>query len=124
MDKDFSYEPVHTAEPNAPIAEAVPSNPDAEGKETENPSDLAVMVGCGLVGWVVAGPFMAFLTALGGKYAADHNQGPIGESSRAVGRITAAAGRKAKDEHLWCKIKAAARSIFKGKNGHCESCNN
>ena len=52
------------------------------------------------------GPFFAILTALGGKYAADQNQGPIGDSSKAVGRITSAAGKKAKEEKLLEKLKS------------------
>ena len=71
----------------------------------------------------IRGPFLAILAALGGKYAADKNQGPIGDSTKAVGRIAASAGRKAKEERLFCKIKAAIRSLFgKKRNCHCENC--
>lgn len=121
----FSFKPVGTEDPNAPIAEAVPAVPlDAAAEdEAENPSSTAIMVGCGLLGWVVAGPFLALLTALGGAYAAERNKGPFGESSKAMGRVAAAAGKKATDEHLFCKMKAAVRSIFKQKNCNCENCN-
>ena len=50
---------------------------------------------------------MAILTALGGNYATDRSQGPIGEASRAVGRIASAAGKKAEEEHLLSKCKAS-----------------
>eukprot|EP01083_Nonionella_stella_P062547 162628_1 len=73
------------------------------------------------------GPFLAIITALGGKYAADRNQGPVGDTCRAVGRIASAAGKKAKEERLFCKLKAAVRSIFTKiftKNDcQCRSCN-
>lgn len=70
-----------------------------------------------------SGPFGAILTALGGKYAADRNTGPIGDSTLAVGRIAAAAGRKAKEEGLVCKFKAAIRSLFNGKKDcKCNNC--
>ena len=55
---------------------------------------------------------MAILTALGGKYAADRNQGPIGEASRAVGRIASAAGKKAEEEHLLSKCKASVSCLL------------
>lgn len=80
------------------------------------------MVGCGLVGWVACGPFLAILTALGGKYLADNNQGPIGDASRAFGRITLAVGKKAKEEHLLEKLKNAIRSVFTKKECRCKNC--
>ena len=71
----------------------------------------------------ISGPFGAILTALGGKYVADRNTGPIRDSSLAVGRIAAAAGRKAKEERLICKLKAAIRSLFNGKKDcKCNNC--
>mmetsp|Transcript_15677 Transcript_15677/g.33950 ORF Transcript_15677/g.33950 Transcript_15677/m.33950 type:complete len:137 (-) Transcript_15677:218-628(-) len=124
--KDYSFEPVGATEPSyTPVVEAVPSSatPDSYyNEEAERPSDTAIMLGCGLVGWVVAGPFLAILTALGGKYAADRSQGPIGDASRAVGRIASAAGKKAKEERLLCKFKAAIRSLFAKKDCQCKSC--
>lgn len=116
VDKDFTFEPVRTTDP--PIVEAVPSAPP----DSENPSDTAVLVGCGLAGWVVGGPFLALLTALGGNWA-KKKQGPFGESTRAIGRITDAAGKKAKDEHLFSKLKESVASLFgKGKKTRCETC--
>ena len=54
--KDYSFEPVGAVDPSAPIVEAVPSNgPESyNNEEAEHPSDTAIMVGCGLLGWVVA----------------------------------------------------------------------
>ena len=123
---NFSYEPVHTAEQSAPSVKAILSKaPDKDEDEAESPSNSSIIFGCGLVGWVIGGPFLAFLTALGGTYAAERNQGPIGDVARAVGRIAAAAGDKAQDEHIWCKVKAAIRSIFSRRNNcQCASCNN
>ena len=44
-----SFNPSGTVDPSAPIiAEAVPS------AEAEQPSNTAIMVGCGLVGWAFA----------------------------------------------------------------------
>jgi hypothetical protein len=118
-DKDFTFEPVPT---DPPIVEAVPSPPpDYTVSANENPSDTAILVGCGLVGWVVGGPFLALLTALGGNWA-KKKQGPFGESTRAVGRIADAAGKKAKEEHIFCKLKASVRSLFDGKRSRCEAC--
>mmetsp|Transcript_2940 Transcript_2940/g.4831 ORF Transcript_2940/g.4831 Transcript_2940/m.4831 type:complete len:134 (-) Transcript_2940:2823-3224(-) len=121
-DKDFTFEPVPS---DPPIVEAVPTPaPDftASGnKNDENPSDTAILVGCGLAGWMVGGPFLALLTALGGNWA-KKKQGPFGESTRAIGRITDAAGKKAKDEHLFCKLKASVRSLFDRKRSRCEHC--
>ena len=113
------YEPVGAVEPNAPpLVDAVPEVPE------ERPSDTAIMVGCGIVGWTVAGPFLAILTALGGKYAADR-QGPWGEGVRSVGRIASVAGKKAREEHFLCKLKAAIRSLFGKKEGcNCKNCIN
>jgi hypothetical protein len=121
-DKDFTFEPVPS---DPPIVEASPLTPDftASGNksEDENPSDTGILVGCGLAGWVVGGPFLALLTALGGNWA-KRKQGPFGESTRAIGRITDAAGKKAKDEHLFCKLKASVRSLFDRKKTRCEQC--
>ena len=66
---------------------------------------------------------IALLTAIGGKIAADKSQGPIGDTSRAVGRIASVAGMKAKEEHLVCKTKAAVRSLFARKECKGETCN-
>ena len=124
--KDYSFEPVGAVDPSAPIVEAVPSNgPEScNNEEAEHPSDTAIMVGCGLLGWVVAGPFLAILTALGGKYAADRDQGPIRDASLTVGRIASAAGKKAKEEQLFSKTKTAIRSLFGKKDCQCKSNNN
>jgi len=68
-----------------------------------------------------SGPLLAILTALGGKYAADHYNGPIGESTKAVGRIAAATGKKAKEERIFGKLKDAIGSLFKKKEcPHCQ----
>ncbi|KAL9180420.1 hypothetical protein ACHAXT_008390 [Thalassiosira profunda] len=124
--KDYSFEPVGTVDPASapPVVEAVPTTPGTlHTEEEEDPSDTAIMVGCGLMGWLVGGPFFALLGALGGKYAADKNQGPTGESTKAVGRIAASAGRKAREENLGCKIRAAIRSLFgRKKECHCQNC--
>ena len=56
-DKDYSFAPTGTVAPGMPVAEAVPSNPpDAyNDDEADNtPSDTAIMVGCGILGWLVA----------------------------------------------------------------------
>ena len=46
----YSFEPV----PSAPVVvEAVPNDDTVENAD-ENPSDTAILVGCGLLGWVVA----------------------------------------------------------------------
>ena len=67
-----------------------------------------------------SGPFLAIIAALVGKYTADRNQGPIEDSVRAVKKIAAAAGKKAQEERLFCKIKAAIRSmISKDDCHHC-----
>ena len=62
-----------------------------------------------------SGPGVALLTAIGGKIAADKSQGPIGDTSRAVGRIASATGKKVKEEHLFYKVKAAIHSLFAKK---------
>ena len=49
---DYGFEPVGTVDPSAPLVEAVLSTDIQE--EPERPSDTAIMVGCGIVGWVVA----------------------------------------------------------------------
>ena len=121
----FSFKPANTDEQSTPIVEAVPT-PEADfNAHAESASKTAVMVGCGVAGWIIAGPFMALLTALGGAYAAEHNEGPIGDASRSVGHITAHAGQKAREERLVGKVKEAISSIFKRKEkGHrCEACN-
>mmetsp|Transcript_17073 Transcript_17073/g.22103 ORF Transcript_17073/g.22103 Transcript_17073/m.22103 type:complete len:134 (-) Transcript_17073:461-862(-) len=121
---NYSFEPVGSVAPSAPLVEAVSPTgpPEACCNEEERPSDASIMVGCGLLGWVVAGPLLAILTALGGKYAADRYEGPIAESSKAVGRIAAAAGKKAKEEHVFGKFKDAIGSLFRKRD--CPHCNN
>lgn len=111
----YSFEPVQTAIPSAPVPEAtvVP-----EDEEEERPSDTAIMVGCGTIGMLIGGPFLALLTALGGRWSAD-KKSPIGDSTRAIGRIAASAGKRAQEEHLWCKMKASVASLFK-KNNQCD----
>lgn len=118
----YSFEPVQTAIPSVPVAEATaPPPPHAE---EDRPSDTAIMVGCGAVGMVIGGPFLALLTALGGRWSAD-KKSPVGDSTRAIGRIAAAAGSRAQEEHLWCKIKAAVVSLFKRNNDcDCQVCKN
>lgn len=58
---NYSFEPVGNVDPNAstPVVEAVPTSaaPESyynEEAENENPSDVAIMVGCGVVGWMIA----------------------------------------------------------------------
>ena len=49
---NYSFEPL---DPSAPVVEAVPSNaPESYYEESELPSDNAILIGCGLLGWVVA----------------------------------------------------------------------
>ncbi len=67
-------------------------------------TDYAYLTSC-------RGPFIAVITALGGKYAAD-KKGIIGESVISVGRIAATAGKKAEEEHLLEKLKDAIHSLF------------
>jgi len=110
---DNSFEPVGAVYPGAPVAEGIPSaTPESYYNEEESPSDAAIMAGCGLLGCLIAGPWLAIATAFGGKYVADRNQGPIGDSTRAVGRIAAAAGKKAKEERLFIKLKDSVQSFF------------
>mmetsp|Transcript_8242 Transcript_8242/g.17573 ORF Transcript_8242/g.17573 Transcript_8242/m.17573 type:complete len:131 (+) Transcript_8242:323-715(+) len=116
-DANFSFEPIDAQDmhPNTPTEQAVPSLFASGGfePEEEDPSDTAIMVGCGLVGCLLGGPFWAILAALGGTYAAGRNKGPVGESSKAVGRIAVVAGKKASEEHLFCKMKDSVSSLFK-----------
>jgi hypothetical protein len=52
----FSYELVGTKDPIAPVAAEVVLADDLEsgtGEDTERPSDTAILVGAGLVGWMV-----------------------------------------------------------------------
>ena len=52
--KQEDYSPVGSVDPSAPIVvEAIP-NDDVETYTDERPSDTAILVGCGLLGWVVA----------------------------------------------------------------------
>jgi hypothetical protein len=53
---NFSFELVGTRDPSAPVAaEAVLADaPESgTGEDTERPSDTAILVGTGLVGWMV-----------------------------------------------------------------------
>jgi hypothetical protein len=56
-DEDFTFEPVPT---DPPIVEAEAVHPaTAPSKNSiDPPSDTGILVGCGLVGWVVGGPFL------------------------------------------------------------------
>ena len=55
-DEDFTFEPVPT---DPPIVEAEAVHPASAPKtSTDPPSDTGILVGCGLVGWVVGGPFL------------------------------------------------------------------
>lgn len=116
-DANFSFQPIDAQDmhPNTPTAEAVPSliAPGGVEPEEEDPSDTAIMFGCGLVGCLIGGPFWAILAALGGTYAAGRNKGPVGESSKAMGRIAVVAGKKANEEQLFCKMKDSLFSFFK-----------
>ncbi|KAL3799888.1 hypothetical protein ACHAW5_004400 [Stephanodiscus triporus] len=119
---NYSFEPVGAVDPDTSmpvLAEAIPEQQGTAGEDDKehHPSDAAIMVGMGLVGWVIGGPFLAIITALGGKYAAD-KQNKIGESCVAVGRIAEAAGKKAKEERLFDKLKTALHSMFSKKDGH------
>ena len=54
---DFSFESVRTVDPGVLVAEAAPfTTPEAEAyyDEAERPSDTAIMVGCGLLGCILA----------------------------------------------------------------------
>ena len=112
-DKDVTFKPVPS---DPPIVEAVPTTvPDLNNENAiENPSDTAILVGCGLAGWIVGGPFIALLTTFGGNWA-KNKEGPFGESTRAIGRVAGAAGKAAKDEHLFGKLKESVASLF-GRN--------
>jgi len=68
-----------------------------------------------------SGPCLAIITALGGKYIADRHDGPLADSTKAVGRIAAVAGKKAKEEKLLDKFKAAISSLFNGRKD-CKNC--
>eukprot|EP01083_Nonionella_stella_P133397 405552_1 len=98
---NYSFDPL-AANPTDPVVHIAKAHPilqeTNENAGTEVRSASPVIVGCGLAGCIVGGPLLAVLTALGGAYAAEHDQGPIGESCRAVGRITMTAGKKAKEE--------------------------
>ena len=49
----YSFEPVGSVDPI--VVEAVPNDDTVETYTTdEHPSDTAILVGCGLLGWVVA----------------------------------------------------------------------
>lgn len=53
--EDYSFEPVGSVDPSAPIVvEAIPNDDVEETYIDERPSDTAILVGCGLLGWVVA----------------------------------------------------------------------
>ena len=122
-DKDFTFEPIPS---DPPIVEAVPTPPpdfnNASGNsEDEQPSDTAILAGCGLVGWVIGGPVLALLTALGGNWV-KKKQGPFCESTRAIGRVAEAAGKKTKDEKLFGKMKESIGSLFQGKKSRCDHC--
>ncbi|KAK1732583.1 hypothetical protein QTG54_016724 [Skeletonema marinoi] len=70
-DQDSTFELVPSDHP--PIVEAVPTTNDrlhASGNEdeNENPSDTDIIVGCGVAGLIVGGPFLALITALGGNW--------------------------------------------------------
>merc|ERR1712013_148354 len=108
QDDNYSFELVGTEAPNS----EPPTTPDSYYDEAEHPSDTAIMVGCGLLGCIAAGPLLAIIAALGGKYAADKNQGPIGDASRALGRVASAAGKTAEEERLLHKMKASVCSLF------------
>ena len=51
---DYSFEPIGTVESSTPVAEAVPTAPtESQYAEEENPSDFAIMIGCGILGWMI-----------------------------------------------------------------------
>jgi hypothetical protein len=123
-DEDFTFEPVPT-DPPIVEAEAVHPATAPSKNSTDPPSDTGILVGCGLVGWVVGGPFLALLTTLGGNFAKS-KPGPIGDSTRVIGHIADSAGKKAREEDLLGKLKASIRSLF-GRNTQvnpqrCETC--
>ena len=47
---NYSFESVKAADPSTPVV--VEAFPDGEGDE-EHPSDTAIMVGMGLIGWLI-----------------------------------------------------------------------
>ena len=52
---DFFFKPVATVDPGVPVVEAAPFNIlEAHYDKAERHSDTAIMVGCGLVGCIVA----------------------------------------------------------------------
>ena len=52
--KDYSFAPVGAVDPNAPVVEAIPTNQESYyNEEKETPSDTAIMVGCGTLGWLI-----------------------------------------------------------------------
>ena len=69
---------------------------------------------CGLTGCFLGGPFLAILAAVGGAYSATHNDGPVGDASRAVGEVALAARDKAKEHQVCEKTGTAAKSVAKG----------
>mmetsp|Transcript_14395 Transcript_14395/g.30980 ORF Transcript_14395/g.30980 Transcript_14395/m.30980 type:complete len:155 (-) Transcript_14395:884-1348(-) len=69
---------------------------------------------CGLTGCFLGGPFLAILAAIGGAYSATHNEGPVGDASRAVGEVALAARDKAKEHQVCEKTGTAAKSVAKG----------
>ena len=51
----YSFEPVGAVDPSVIVAEAVPpAVPESYYDDTDRPSDTAVMVGCGLLGCLIA----------------------------------------------------------------------
>ena len=64
---------------------------------------------------------LQFITALGGKYIADRLDGPLSDATKAVGRIAAVTVKKAKEEKLLDKFKAAISSLFNGRRD-CKNC--
>eukprot|EP00984_Skeletonema_dohrnii_P004201 scaffold1480_cov106-Skeletonema_dohrnii-CCMP3373.AAC.2 len=124
-DQGSTFELVPSDHP--PIVEAVPTtdftasgnedeNENENEDENENPSDTDIIVGCGVAGLIIGGPCLALITALGGNWA-KKKQGPFGESTRAIGRITHVAGKKAKDEKFLHKVKASVASLFDDQEG-------
>ena len=110
----FSFEPVEM-----PVVKATvpPFDHDDEGSKDEGgdeiqvPSDAAIMVGCGLVGCLVAGPCLAILTALGGKWASKQDNA-FAELSNSIGSVAELAGKKAQEEDLLTKLKSSVRLAF------------
>mmetsp|Transcript_21163 Transcript_21163/g.49688 ORF Transcript_21163/g.49688 Transcript_21163/m.49688 type:complete len:149 (+) Transcript_21163:55-501(+) len=113
----FSFEPV---EMPVPVVKATAPHldPDGEGSNDEesdeiqrDPSDAAVMIGCGLVGCMFAGPAFAILTALGGKWASKQDNA-FAELSKSIGSVAELAGKKAQEEDLLTKLKSSVRLAF------------